>query len=71
MGRIINRILVILGVAALMVVLMATTVSPAFAQSEGAPHGWGVKDEPDGAEGYCAPTQDPYTLKWRCNSKAR
>jgi hypothetical protein len=66
-----GRIAKVLVVTALMVVLMATIVSPAFAQSEGAPHGWGVKDEPDGAEGYCAPDQDRYTLKFRCNSKAR
>ena len=49
-----GRIIKVLVVSALMVVFMATTVSPAFANgngypSETAPHGWGVKyDKPLG-----------------------
>jgi hypothetical protein len=41
-----KRIVKVLAATALMVVLMATTVSPAFAVA------YGIEDEPDGPEGY-------------------
>ena len=65
-----ERIVKVLAAAALMVVLLATTVSPAFAQSEGAPHGFGVKQEgTPKVLGWCNPEQDPYTLKFNCDAQ--
>jgi hypothetical protein len=57
-----ERIFKVLAVAALMVVLMATTVSPTFAQPQGTESGGGFKngvahggqDPEPGAEGWCA-----------------
>ena len=65
-----ERIVKVLAAAALMVVLLATTVSPAFAQSEGAPHGFGVKQEgTPKVLGWCNPDQDKYTLKFNCDAQ--
>jgi hypothetical protein len=73
-----KRTIKALVVSVLMVVLMATIVSPAFAEAGGngvgygpsGPHGHGVKDE-DGNIGWCDPDRTQQELKWYCNSKAR
>jgi hypothetical protein len=66
-----KRLIKVLATAALMVVLMATTVSPAFAkQEETQGHGFGVKQEgTPKVLGWCNPEQDPYTLKFNCDAQ--